>query len=150
MKTLLIALFVTASCFAQEAKIMIVEKPDSQRLARAYREYQDALKHWEEVKGAVAKQYTTQDGKVVAGWEKVQFSADFRAIVPESSQYAGRACWGYGASILTNTSSTTPLTGLTTGTGTNSNAVLTYNGPDNTVQWTELGVDQTLKTQEAR
>lgn len=111
MKTLLIALFAIGSAFAQEAKIMIVEKPDSQKLQRAYQDYKDALKHWEESKAQIAKQYTQSGGKTIEGWEKVQFSADFRAIVPESSQYAGRGyCWGGGIS-LTNTS--VPAVGTT-------------------------------------
>lgn len=99
MKTLLIALFAIGPAFAQEAKIMIVEKPDSQKLQRAYQDYKDALKHWEESKAQVAKQYTQSSGKTIEGWEKVQFSADFRAIVPESSQYAGRSNWCYGGGI---------------------------------------------------
>jgi len=93
----------------QEAKIMIVDKSDSDHLAKAYKTYQDAKKQWEDVKVYVAEKYTIdqdakpskKDGKVekayIPGWEKVQFSADFRALVPDSSQYASRGCY-YGSS----------------------------------------------------
>ena len=116
MKTILIALFATLSpCFAQEAKIMIVERSDSQKLAKAYREYKDALKRWEDVKIEVAKTYTQENGKAIAGWEKIQFSADFRALVPDSSQYASHlyACNGNG--WITNTGSV-PAASFSSGT----------------------------------
>lgn len=97
---LLLAAFL-APLIGQEAKIMILELPDSQRLAKAYREYKDAQAKWESVKTEVAKKYTFETvptgitwqatkEQAIAGWEKVQFSADFRAIVPESSPYAGQ------------------------------------------------------------
>ena len=70
---------------AQEAKILIVEKADSQKLAKAYKDYKDAAKRWEDLKAEVAKQYTYESGKAMPGWEKVEFSADFRAIVPKTS-----------------------------------------------------------------
>jgi hypothetical protein len=94
----------------QEAKIMIVEKTDSAKLSRAYKEYKDALKRWEDVKTEVSAQYTAEKGKPLAGWEKVQFSADFRAIVPTDSQYAGR---GYTCNSLLNWPSYVDLTGST-------------------------------------
>ena len=97
----LLATLLAAPLFAQDAKIMIVEKPDSQKLAKAYREYKDALKHWEDIKEEVAKQYTSEKGRTIAGWEKIQFSADFRAIVPDSSQYAYRPTWGSGCVFST-------------------------------------------------
>jgi hypothetical protein len=99
MKTMLIfVLSITAACFAQDAKIMIVERADSQRLAKAYREYKDAQKHWEEVKTEIADSYTHENGPghpALPGWEKVQFSADFRAIVPDFSQYAASSSRTY-------------------------------------------------------
>ena len=90
-KISLLILCLSVLCFTQEARIMIVEKSDSTRLSSAYRDYQDAKARWESVKSDVAKKYTNPDGKkVIEGWEKVQFSADFRALVPESSQFASR------------------------------------------------------------
>lgn len=123
MKTLLIALSLSAFCFAQEARIMIVEKQDSEHLNSAYKDYQAAKKRWEDVKSYVAKKYTAPDGsKVIEGWEKVQFSADFRAIVPESSQFATThtgCLYGWNSWPSTNT----VATGLST-----SNSVLQSNG----------------------
>ena len=112
---------LVAACFSmpmvigQEAKIMIVEKSDSQRLLRAYREFKDARSRWEDAKSDVAKQYTMEKGKFISGWEKVQFSADFRAIVPDQSQYAAHSYWGSGncfTTTLTNASGTSTATGI--------------------------------------
>lgn len=91
---------------------MIVEKPDSQKLARAYREYKDALKHWEDIKAEVAKQYTSDNGKVIVGWDKIQFSADFRAIVPDTSQFAWRGGSGWAGNCLTNVTSMIPASSV--------------------------------------
>ena len=88
MKIVAVAILAALALNSQEAKIMIVEKPDSARLLRAYREYKDAAAQWEKLKIEMAAQYTNEKGKPMAGWEKVQFSADFRAIVPDSSPYA--------------------------------------------------------------
>lgn len=124
MKKTLIALFVAAlvvPLIGQEAKVMIVEKPDSARLARAYRGYKDALKEWERVKTEVARNYTTENGKTLEGWEKVQFSADFRAIVPEYSPLAAnRSYWGNwpcNSMVFTSgpeTGAISPVTGMVT------------------------------------
>jgi hypothetical protein len=102
--------------FGQEAKIMIVERTDSTKLAAAYKSYQDAKKQWEEVKADIAKHYTMEGKKVMEGWEKVQFSADFRALVPDSSPYANHYpnCWNG----LTMNTSSVPAVG-TWSTGTN-------------------------------
>jgi hypothetical protein len=91
MKKLILFAFAAAlivPLVGQEAKIMIVEKYDSQRLARAYEKYKQAQAEWNETKAQVARFYTSDHGKTMDGWEKVQFSADFRAIVPDASQYA--------------------------------------------------------------
>lgn len=95
----------------QEAKIIIVEKSDSQRLKRAYEKYKDAQAEWSAVKAEVAKSYTNDKGKTMDGWEKIQFSADFRAMVPDSSQYAYRPPCGCSGITFTNS---LPVSGLTT------------------------------------
>jgi len=111
MKLLSMLVLVAGLTFGQDAKIMIVEQSDSQKLSKAYKEYKDALKHWDDIKSEVAKTYTTEgngkDTKTIAGWEKIQFSADFRAIVPDSSQYASHyTCGGWGNISLTNATTT--------------------------------------------
>jgi hypothetical protein len=109
MKTLvsfcILAGFVV-SLGGQEAKIMIVEKSDSMILSQAYADYKDAVKRWETVKAHVSERYVNQKGKPMPGWEKIQYSADFRAIVPNDSQYAGHgyvcgANWPYSNIMLT-------------------------------------------------
>jgi len=111
MKTLILIAVVAllTPLVGQEAKIMIVEKTDSQRLSRAYERYKQAKAEWEEAKSSVAKLYTTEKGKTIEGWEKVQFSADFRAIVPESSQYAGGSVWSGRNCWLTGVTSTSSV-----------------------------------------
>jgi len=114
-KKLIIPLFLAALVFtgqklvSQEAKIMILEKSDSQALKTAYQHYKAALSAWEQAKTDVAKKYTLEGGKPMAGWEKVEYSVDFRAIVPQKSEYASgiiRPCWN----SWTNTTS-----GITSG-----------------------------------
>jgi hypothetical protein len=82
---------------AQEARIMILDRHDTDQLKTAYADYKAAQKRWDSVKADVSKRYTTADGKVMPGWEKVQYSADFRAVVPTQSAYATYSypCW-YG------------------------------------------------------
>lgn len=87
MKTIIISLLAIAPCFAQDAKIIIVERSDSQKLSKAYKEYKEAQAKWESVKTEAAKQYTYEKGKPMPGWEKVQFSIDFRALVPDVKSY---------------------------------------------------------------
>ena len=106
MRIITLLAFALLPAFAQEAKIMIVEKSDSQKLAKAYREFKEAQKAWEEAKTAVSKSYTTEKGKTLEGWEKVQFSADFRAMVPYSSPYASSG-WCNGGLILNSGSAYT-------------------------------------------
>jgi hypothetical protein len=99
MKKTLISLAVVACLMplvGQEAKVVVVEKSDSARLAKAYKNYQDALKEWERAKTEVADHYLNEPCTVPSsyrlsesrcrrsGWENIQFSSDFRAIVPES------------------------------------------------------------------
>lgn len=142
MKKLVVTLFAAALILplvGQEAKIMIVEKSDSQRLVKAYREYQDALKRWNEVKVDVAWQYTKVDGKTIEGWEKVQFSADFRALVPEYSQYAT----GRGWTTLSNTNSWVPVTGTLP-----SSAVLSWDATGNLTVPSEVSVNPGLSVSE--
>lgn len=125
----------------QEAKIMIVERSDSQKLAKSYHEYKDALARWEAVKVEVAKQYTNENGKPIAGWEKIQFSADFRAIVPETSQYSNHGCyWGSNVTGTINafTTSSMPASGIT------SHNDIAYDLD----ALASLGVDQALITKE--
>lgn len=128
----------------QEAKIMIVERSDSQKLAKSYHEYTDALARWEAVKIEVAKQYTNENGKPIAGWEKIQFSADFRAIVPETSQYSNHGCyWGSNLTNTINTTSTFPASSMPT-SGITSHNDIAYDLD----ALASLGVDQTLITKE--
>jgi hypothetical protein len=131
------------TCFAQEAKILIVDKSDSTRLADAYREYKSAQKKWEALKKEVAAKYVPVEPKVdakgkqignetviEAGWENPQFSGDFRAIVPANSQYASRGCsysgvvwpgyngWATNYPVSTAAGTAGNLNTLTSSTGT--------------------------------
>lgn len=99
--------------FGQEAKIMIVERADTAKLSRAYKDYREAAKRWEEVKAEVAKEYTVEGGKVMPGWDRVQFSADFRAMVPAGSSFAGSGCVGWNGGWTMSTL-TSPAIGSTT------------------------------------
>lgn len=83
MKPFLMAVSLTLSAVvsAQEAKIMILDRADSQALKTAYYDYQAAQKKWESAKAEISRRYTHVDGKIQEGWEKVQFSVDFRAMV---------------------------------------------------------------------
>lgn len=122
MKTIAAMLVFASAVFAQDAKIMILERQDTKTLSDAYRDYKAAQKKWEEVKDQVSKKYSYEAGKPMPGWEKIQFSADFRAMVPESSPYASRSsCMWSG--LTTTTSSAIPawdstsheLTGISSG-----------------------------------
>lgn len=151
LKVLLIVAAILTPIVAQEAKILIVEKPDSQKLARAYREYKDAARHWEEVKAEVAKQYTTEGGKPMAGWEKVEFSADFRAIVPKESRYVTTgAVWG----PCSSTGTLVPNWGTTlSGTGNLVNLGATTNigaAGTSAVLSGDLDIDQSLVVKEKK
>jgi len=84
----LIAFFCAALITAQEAKIIIVEKEDTTELKLAYGEYKAALQHWEKIKTKVAKRYTIENGKILEGWDKIEFSVDFRALVPKRDYYS--------------------------------------------------------------
>ena len=109
MKLLSIVLAFASVCIAQEARIIIVDQSDSKELSAAYHEYKAARARWEALKKDKAAAYTTEpkldkNGKQIGketqkipGWEEVQFSADFRAIVPANSQYAGRGNCVYGS-----------------------------------------------------
>ena len=124
MKIFVLFAAVAASVFAQDAKLLIVEKPDSVRALKAYADYKAAIKRlddekaqvtaaWDKVKAAVAAPYVNEAGKIRVGWEKIQFSVDFRAIVPEETKYMGSGliwnggtypCWSTGN--IVNTSGT--------------------------------------------
>ncbi len=142
-KLIAIATAILVPVMGQDAKIMIVEKADSQKLARAYREYKDAQKRWEELKTSVAKQYTHVDGKAQDGWDKVQFSADFRAIVPETSEYASknRICstWGYG--FYPSSSSTLTSNAVTNTNGTSTTLLGTLPMPAATASDLHVSLD---------
>lgn len=43
-----LSICMVASAFAQDAKIMIVDKSDTYELKQAYSAYKDAQKHWDE------------------------------------------------------------------------------------------------------
>lgn len=100
MRMFVVAFLLVAPIFGQDAKIMILDKADSDHLSSAYQNYLQAKKQWEQVKTYVADKYTVdavkpeivKDGKAAKnykeGWDKVQYSADFRALVPDQSQYA--------------------------------------------------------------
>jgi len=67
MKTITVTLITLALCAlvgAQEAKIMILERRDTDTLKSAYAEYKAAQKRWETAKYDVAKRYTTVDGEL--------------------------------------------------------------------------------------
>jgi len=107
------ALAIAALGISQEARILIVEKSDSQTLAAAYKDYKAAQKRWEDLKIATAKKYTPTDekGKVSDEWKTIQFSADFRAIVPADSQYASLTGCAFGYNYWPYANSGTVLTG---------------------------------------
>jgi hypothetical protein len=102
----------------QEAKIMIVERRDTTRLKAAYDKFKAAQKEWEALKVEVAKSYVTEGGKTMEGWEKVEYSVDFRAMVPaRGSNITAYYGWPSTNIITTNAiGHTTALTGVTQAT----------------------------------
>jgi hypothetical protein len=144
-----LALLTVGVGFGQEARIMILDKSDSDHLSSAYQNYLAAKKTWEQTKTYVAEKYTVdavkpeivKDGKTAKnykdGWDKVQFSADFRALVPDQSQYATHYPCSYNTGYLTTSPSTgvmwTPATSTwssgapITGSSTTSGGTLSLN-----------------------
>jgi hypothetical protein len=150
MRYFLLFVFAVLPCFAQDAKIMIVERSDSQKLAKAYKEYKEAQKHWEDLKLEVAKTYTQDGGKTLTGWEKIQFSADFRAIVPDSSQYAWHPAYCPITGTILAGSGTTTLAGNAESVGSfSSNSFLSADGVLKSPSFLD-GVNGELKVQEKR
>lgn len=92
----------------QDAKIMILERSDTAALKSAYQDYKAAQAKWEKSKAEIAKKYTAVDGKTLEGWEHVEFSADFRAVVPKRSHF----------SHYSGTTFAIPLSGSNATTGT--------------------------------
>jgi hypothetical protein len=87
MKLLLIALFVSAFCFAQDAKIIFVPEAEAKKLADAYKTMQAAQERFEALKQAFA---------VKNKWtQTLSFSPDFKAAVPEQLHF-----FTSGASLL--------------------------------------------------
>ena len=84
----LVLLAGAALLLCQDAKIIIIERSDTNQLKQAYADYKTARDRWEHVKAEVAGRYTKEDGKTMAGWDKVEFSVDFRALVPQRAQYS--------------------------------------------------------------
>ena len=82
---------------AQEAKILFIAKSDAQRLSAAYNAFQGAKKHWEDTREQVAHKYTTKSdgsGKPLPGWDgEVEFSPDFRALVPRQVVFSSGTIW---------------------------------------------------------
>lgn len=118
---LVLAMTLAMAAFAQDAKIILVERQDSRELARAYKTYQDAKAEWDRVKTEIAAKYTKDEkGKIRLGWETIQFNADFRVMVPESSVYAYHANWGCWPSsvVLTNATGTATAADITASSGT--------------------------------
>lgn len=74
---------------AQNTKMILVEKPDSDKLKVAYAEFVKAYDKWDAAKKAIAKEYVNSGGKPLKGWEEVSFSVDFRILVPADH-------YGYG------------------------------------------------------
>jgi hypothetical protein len=96
---LLLALFVPV--IAQEAKIKVIEKSDSEKLSSAYKEYKDAEKRWEEAKTEIVRKYTHADdpgGSTFSAWDTgVEFSPNFRAMIPKvSMSLASTNLWNCG------------------------------------------------------
>ncbi len=73
---------------AQNAKMILVEKPDSEKLKTAYAEFVKAYDKWDAMKKSVAKGYVNSGGKPLKGWEGVSFSVDFRILVPAEPEWA--------------------------------------------------------------
>jgi hypothetical protein len=122
-KTALLAICVLASviCISgQEAKLMILDISDTVELKAAYKEYKDAQAKWETTKTKVAKKYTFENGKVMPGWEQVQFSVDFRAVVPDSSQYVYHSGYIYSPCNTGITNLNSSISNSATWTGTSS------------------------------
>lgn len=106
MRTIAISLLAASALFGQEARIIIIERGDTYELKQAYAEFKAARDHWEKVKTDVAKRYTTEKTdkagcskpvngmceKTMDGWDRVEFSVDFRALVP-AHQYSSSITW---------------------------------------------------------
>lgn len=86
---------------AQQAKMMLVEKVDSDKLKAEYGEYLKAYEKWEKAKKDVAKGYVNYGGKPLKGWEEVSFSVDFRILVPAER-------YGYGTVMIGSQGPTGP------------------------------------------
>lgn len=111
MRTIAIALLAASALLCQDAKIIIVERSDTKELKAAYADYKAAQAKWEKVKTQVAKKYTVESGKVMDGWDKIEFSVDFRALVPQH-QYISYSGYSWPAnSVLTSGSGTLATTG---------------------------------------
>lgn len=133
MKTLFMIVMLTAFAAAQDAKMMLVEPVDATELKTAWKVYQEearkaelalenARKKWDTAKLGVARKYTLlPDNKtVLKGWEKIEFSVDFRIIVPSERTY-------YSSSVPN-------WTGITTASGT---GTVLANGTDG-LRWVEV------------
>jgi hypothetical protein len=160
MKLIAIALLIGTAAFAQDAKIMILDQSDTAKLSDAYKHYKEAQKEWEKLKTATAVKYTGEGKATLKGWEKVQFSADFRAVVPEASEYAyhnscntsglyytpsgwSNAISGTGVLSMMNTTGTSFADTAINSGSTLINGDLAVTG---TITDTDDGVNQSLKT----
>ncbi len=84
---LLVQKEIVPRVMAQETKMVLVERPDSEKLKAAYAEYVRAYDKWTATKKEIAKSYVNYGGKPMKGWEDVSFSVDFRIIVPAERGY---------------------------------------------------------------
>lgn len=109
MRTVAFVLLAASALLGQDAKIIIVERHDTQSLKSAYADYKAAQAKWEKVKNEVAKKYTVESGKTLEGWDKVEFSVDFRALVPQRVFTSNN--WFTPSVLTTNAVSSGTITG---------------------------------------
>lgn len=115
MRIIFISLLAASALFGQDAKIIIVERGDTYELKQAYAKFKAARDHWEKVKTDVAKRYTVENGKTMEGWDRVEFSVDFRALVPAHQYTSGFNSWIINSSgQAINASSVSPVGDLST------------------------------------
>lgn len=155
MRTIAIGLLLASAAFAKDAKIIIVERSDTKELKAAYADYKAAQAKWEKVKTEVAKKYTVWGadgmsclkdtcGKVMDGWDKVEFSVDFRALVPQRSYISSISGWNYPVNTFTNTSGGGGTIGSVS-SGSTSSANMAWPSGDLTVSSDSVRSDLTTR-----
>ena len=107
--TMIVVLFLAASMYAQDAKVIALDRCDATKAARLYQAMKDAEKAWEEFQSEIKTKYLTIGTQPVTCPANVwcsgtparyrdgfdfgafKFSDDFKYIVPEPK--SGTATW---------------------------------------------------------